>query len=233
MTRFLDFIALLGLALLTSFLSGTDQIGLLINPRYEILVSFGSACLIMGALWTLFRGKSIRRDRSHVTSAILILFVLVFSTQIPLRSLSSETALNRGVESRVPTIDELKFTEALNTPSKERTLTEWVRILTQHPDPRIFFGQKVVLEGMVAKLPSLPENTLMLSRFVVACCIADARPLALLVTVPNTEEWENSDWIRVSGTIESGEFEGKQRGFVSAENIQIIDEPKNPYEYEY
>lgn len=231
--RLIDIIALLGLALLASYLSGTGQIGLLINPKYEILVSFGSACLIMGSLWTIVRGKLIHRDRAHVFSSLLIVLVLIFSTQIPLQSLSSETALSRGVENRVPTIDEVKFEEALNTPSEERTLTQWVRILTQHPDPRIFFGEAVILEGMVAKAPSLPENTVMLSRFVVACCIADARPLALLVTVPDPEEWDNSDWIRVTGTIESGEFEGKQRGFIEAQNIQLISEPKNPYEYEY
>lgn len=232
-SRILEVLALLGLMVLVRFLSISGQISLLINPRYEILVSVASVWLVLAAIWTFFRGDIQRRSRHHTANVLIVIIVVAISTQIPLQSLSSETAKNRGVTSRVLSVNEVKYQEAINTPADERELTQWVRILTQHEDPRAFLGQEVTLEGMVVTIPSLPENTIMLARFVVSCCIADARPLALLVSVEDPTRWENNDWLRVNGTIELGEYEGKQRGVIKAREVELIPEPESPYVFEY
>ncbi|MGE3278317.1 MAG: TIGR03943 family protein [Candidatus Altimarinota bacterium] len=232
-SRWIDAIALLGLWIFVSYLSGTGQTSLLINPHYHLIVSFASACLILAAGWLLLKSRSLQHMSSHTFSAVVIISTVIMGFQLPLQSLSSETALSRGVETRVPSFDEIKFQEAMNTPSGERTLIQWSRILTQHPDPRIFIGQKVRLEGMVVKPEKSEENTLLLIRFVVGCCIADARPLGLLIDTSDADQWENNEWIAVNGTISLKEYDGQARGVVHAQTVELISKPKNPYEFEY
>lgn len=230
--RLLDIIALSGLAILVSFLSGTGQLTMLIHPRFQWLVSFASALLLLASFWLLFRGHLLRRDRSHILSSLLIIGVVFMFPFVPLQSLSSATALNRGVGDRAPSRDEALMLEALNTPPLERNMSKWVRLLA-HQSPDQYLGEEVSLEAMVVKIPSLPPNTVMLTRFLVACCVADARPFGLLAVFPEGFEVENDEWVRVRGEIVMGEYEGSERGVVQATSVEVITQPDDPYEFQY
>ena len=73
----------------------------------------------------------------------------------------------------------------------------------------------------------MESGTLELSRFLASCCAADAMPFSVDVQPPaDTPEYELSQWLRVSGTLEriGGSL------VIVAERMKPIERPSNPYE---
>jgi uncharacterized membrane protein YcgQ (UPF0703/DUF1980 family) len=68
----------------------------------------------------------------------------------------------------------------------------------------------------------------MAARFVVACCIADARGVALPVDWPGGEKLPRDSWVRVEGEVG---LAANGEPFIRARTVTTIDAPSNPYLY--
>jgi putative membrane protein len=90
-------------------------------------------------------------------------------------------------------------------------------------------GQRVRVAGLVARSPSLAPDELALLRYSIAHCVADARPLGLLVVTPDDRGWAADQWVRIEGTLARRERDGDRLVSIAAETIVPIDEPGNPY----
>jgi uncharacterized repeat protein (TIGR03943 family) len=67
------------------------------------------------------------------------------------------------------------------SPPEQRSLTDWVRLLRNQPDPALYAGEPVRVSGFVLAVPGqAPE----LARLLVRCCLADATPVGLAVRWP-------------------------------------------------
>ena len=62
-------------------------------------------------------------------------------------------------------------------------------------------GRRVRTEGIVYTSPSLPKGTVILFRFVIACCAADAQPVWILVTGQDSAALTRDTWFRVEGEL--------------------------------
>ncbi len=82
---------------------------------------------------------------------------------------------------------------------------------------------------MAARSDALAPNELALLRYAIAHCVADARPLALLVIVPGAVDLAADQWVEVEGLVAARQREGDRLVTVVAEHITPIDEPANPY----
>jgi uncharacterized repeat protein (TIGR03943 family) len=90
-------------------------------------------------------------------------------------------------------------------------------------------GQRVRVAGMAARSDALAPNELALLRYAIAHCVADARPLALLVVGPRALDLTEDQWVEVEGVVAVRQREGDRLVTVVAEYITPIDEPANPY----
>ena len=90
-------------------------------------------------------------------------------------------------------------------------------------------GQRVRVTGMAARSDALAPNELALLRYAIAHCVADARPLALLVVGPGALDLAEDQWVEVEGLVAVRQREGDRLVTVVAEHITPIDEPANPY----
>ena len=90
-------------------------------------------------------------------------------------------------------------------------------------------GQRVRATGLVARSSALEPDEFALLRYSIAHCVADARPLGLLVVAPGDAAWSTDQWVRIEGTLESRQRDGDRLVSVVAETIVPIDEPHNPY----
>jgi len=90
-------------------------------------------------------------------------------------------------------------------------------------------GQRVRVAGLVARSLSLAPDELALLRYSIAHCVADARPLGLLVVTPDDRGWAADQWVRIEGTLARRERDGDRLVSIAAETIVPIDEPGNPY----
>ncbi|MBV9387401.1 MAG: TIGR03943 family protein [Chroococcidiopsidaceae cyanobacterium CP_BM_ER_R8_30] len=232
-------IASWGILLLKYWLNG--KLGLLIHPDYFWLVTL--TALVMLTICGL-QVRELRRRRScasrvaHLTlfppglsSSILLLTALlglVFTPHI----FTSQIALQRGVTDTVAMTRAQPQAFRSSRPPEERTLVDWVRMLNVYPEPDEYTGQKVNVQGFVIHPPELPPNLLMLSRFVITCCAADAYPVGLPVKLDQTSKAYPSDsWLEVQGQMITENLAGKRQLTIQASSIRQITEPKNPYDY--
>ena len=70
----------------------------------------------------------------------------------------------------------------------------------------------------------------MVMRYFVTCCIADARPVGLIVRDTTHGALQDNEWVSVTGTMSSATTGGQQIAVVKPQNI-VKTTAGNPYMY--
>ena len=229
-----------GILLLKYAIDGTLYI--LIHPSYYLLVTVTGGCLLLiGILqsWRLYRYQSIDdRELQHSSllpqgvTTMLLLGTAIAGLIITPKLFNSHAAVQRGVSSESVTVTRNQ-TQAFRTNIKpeSKSLVDWVRTLNLYPEPDAYLGQKVNVSGFIVNRPELPPNYLMLSRFVITCCAADAYPVALPVKFTGDRQtYAQDSWLQVKGKMMDETFAGSRQLVIAATELQPIKAPKNPYQ---
>ena len=90
-------------------------------------------------------------------------------------------------------------------------------------------GQRVRVTGLALRADGLGAGELALLRYAIAHCVADARPLALLVATPGDRAEAADQWVEVEGVLAVTERDGSRLVTIAAERVRPIPEPPNPY----
>lgn len=220
----------------------TGKLNLLIHPDYFWLVITGGLGLLVVAVlraWQLLRQRRATLVVQHVSllpagfSSTLLLVTAILGLMFTPRVFASQTALQRGVTDFLAATRSQPQAFRSSVKPEERSLLDWVRTLNVYPEPDAYTGQKVKVQGFVIHSPELPPEYLLLSRFVISCCAADAYPVGLPVKLTkNPQAYPPDTWLEVEGQMTTGNLGGKRQLTIQA-NIppKKIPEPKNPYEY--
>jgi putative membrane protein len=245
----LSIVAILAWAILLLKYALTGQYYLLIHPNYLILMLLTSIfLLIIGILKTIQLKKVFLQtpnNEQHLTifppgiGSSLLLIAAIAGLIIPPTVLSSQTALQRGVTETLPPTRDRPQTFITQTKPEERSLIQWVRTLNAYPEPDAYTGQKAKITGFVINLPELPDNYLLLSRFILTCCAVDAYPVFIPIELPtDTGQYPADTWLEIEGTAiaktlkirdRSDKPQEKRRLVVKVSKIKQIPTPKNPY----
>ncbi|WLR54768.1 TIGR03943 family protein [Mesobacillus subterraneus] len=94
-----------------------------------------------------------------------------------------------------------------------------------------FQGRKVSLYGFVYKEEGFTENQLVVSRFLVTHCVADASIIGFLSEFPDAAKIEKDTWIKIEGVIEAGSYMDTAIPLVKVSKWEITEEPAVPYLY--
>jgi uncharacterized repeat protein (TIGR03943 family) len=248
----LDVVAIIawGFLLLRYWL--TDTLGLLIHPDYFWLVIFGGIGLLtIGSwkIWLMVKPYLKRRPNSrknyvtpppeqHISlipptlSSVILLTAAVLAFFIPPRIFTSQIALERGVtDTLLMTRSQPREFKIAKRP-EERTLIDWIRTLNVYPEPDAYTGQKAKIEGFVIHSPQLPDDYLLISRFIITCCAADAYPVGLPVKLTSSRtSFAPDTWLNVEGEMITETLANKRQLVIKANSLTPIPEPKNPYDY--
>jgi uncharacterized repeat protein (TIGR03943 family) len=90
-------------------------------------------------------------------------------------------------------------------------------------------GQRVRVTGMVMTSDALEAGEFAVLRYAIVHCVADARPVALLVVAPAPVNMPSDQWIQIDGEVSSRPREGDRLVTIVARRITPIAEPNNPY----
>jgi putative membrane protein len=90
-------------------------------------------------------------------------------------------------------------------------------------------GQRVRVAGLALRGQSQGEREFTLLRYFIAHCVADARPLALLVFASANPPVAADQWVEVEGVLGVSEREGSRLVTIVADRARPIPEPPNPY----
>ncbi|MFC5449467.1 TIGR03943 family putative permease subunit [Paenibacillus aestuarii] len=94
-----------------------------------------------------------------------------------------------------------------------------------------FIGKKIELTGFVYREKDLRTDQFIVGRFAVSCCSADASPYGVLTEFPTANNFAKDTWVKVTGTIENGNYNGNDIFTIHATKVEKIPDPKTPYVY--
>ena len=233
-----------GLVLLRFWIAG--KMPLLLHPNYVWLaVMAGVALLGLGAwkarqgwLMTRRRSRSVLPNPQHFTlmpprlSSLLLIAVALVGLGFTPRPFASDVALNRGVtETLAMTRSQPQSFRATVQP-EDRSIIDWIRTLGVYPEPDAYTGQKVNVKGFVIHPPNLPADYLVISRFVITCCAADAYPVGLPVKLEgDRSQYAPDSWQQIRGSMITETLNDQRQLVIQASAIESIPEPRNPYAY--
>ncbi|MGF1497447.1 MAG: TIGR03943 family protein [Elainellaceae cyanobacterium] len=225
----------------------TGEIYFLLHPDYMWLAtSAGVGLLGLGGflIWQILPlpRRSARRSKlanvQHISlfprsfSSTLLIAVGVLGLVITPRPFASDIALQRGVtDTLTMTRSQPQAFHATNRP-EERSLIEWVRTLNVYPEPDAYTGQRANVQGFVIHPSELPDDYLMISRFIITCCAADAYPVGLPVKLSQDRSAYPADrWFEIQGEMMTETLNDQRQLVIKATSLEEIPEPRNPYDY--
>ncbi|MGB3494064.1 MAG: TIGR03943 family protein [Elainellaceae cyanobacterium] len=234
-----------GMLLLKYRISG--QIYFLLHPNYIWLTSVAGLTLLSLTayrLWLHFRGK-MRRSRANSTLTLqhisffpvglgsgLLLAIAILGFIYTPRPFASDIALQRGVADTLLMTRSQPESFRASVSAADRSLIDWIRTLNVYPEPDAYTGDSVNVTGFAVYPPDLPSDHLMISRFVITCCAADAYPVGLPVKLSgDRSDYPADEWFSIEGKMITSEINGQRQLVIEADSIESIPTPRNPYDF--
>lgn len=94
-----------------------------------------------------------------------------------------------------------------------------------------FKGKKIKIKGFVYKEEGLPLNQLVISRFLITHCVADASIIGFLSEFSDVPPLDQDAWIEAEGVLDITTYNGAVLPLIKITDWKKINEPKTPYVY--
>lgn len=226
------------------------QLGFYIHPRYHLLAVVatvaGGMLLLIDIVLQLrhnLAGKRRASARPAPTKhpkkprrtipilSIVTAGILVLSSILPPRPLSSSSAANRATSGPTSTTGRCDKPEPLD--GKPVSMNRWRSAFDDCPNDSFFDGVTIDVTGFVARDPGgfYDNRYFELSRFVISCCAVDSTPVSILVKSPDAERYRDNQWLQIRGQIKRELSGGKAVYVLTNPTITPTTEPTNPYEF--
>lgn len=208
-----------------------------INQRFVILTWLAAGgFLLVGASYYLISGRqtaaSLGREPMTWVGLLIASLPLLFGWLAPTQPLGAAAIGNREINlGGIASIAPPQGGGTVNLGPGDRNIIDWLSDFQRRGDPASFDGEEAHLIGFVYRDERFPDDTFMVARFTVSCCVADAAPIGLVVRWPEAAELPTDQWVEINGRFQAGDFNGQQVPILVAEEIVRIDPPRHPYLY--
>jgi uncharacterized repeat protein (TIGR03943 family) len=229
----------LGIYFISTIVSG--NLNNYINLRFAWLSYLAAGLfLLLGAFSLVTALRPPQRapfagDPTHVQAGwgiiAIIAVPLVLGTLIPSQPLGVDAVGGIDITGSAAQVSAGNAATTFTINPLDRNVLDWLRVFNQTADPAALNGEPVDVIGFVYVEPGYPDNQFMTARFTISCCVADANAIGLPVQWADAPALAQGQWVRVTGTMQTGEFQGKSTPIVVADHIELIEQPKNPYLY--
>ncbi|PLT31160.1 TIGR03943 family putative permease subunit [Peribacillus deserti] len=98
-------------------------------------------------------------------------------------------------------------------------------------DIKKFKGRKIELKGFVYKEDGFGPNQLVISRFLITHCVADASIIGFLSEIPDASSLKEDTWIEATGILDVTTYNGTELPTIKITDLKKTSEPKEPYLY--
>jgi putative membrane protein len=231
---------LLGMSIFLGSKAASGQLTFYINQRFVPLTIFGMVFLALLAQTVFAEIKRSREhehevhdhDHDHAPAAANLwsmLVPLLIGVLIPARPLNSSALDAKGFSTNAPLVSADSSAQLFETDSEERNILDWLKLFNYERDVSRFYGQKASVIGFVYFDKALNKNQFLVSRFIVACCSADAYALGMAVNWDEAAVLKQDSWVLVKGTVNSVTLNGVVVPLIEADSVQTVPEPEQPY----
>jgi putative membrane protein len=118
---------------------------------------------------------------------------------------------------------------------------DWEPVINEHnfmaamivlyTDPGAYANQPIEFSGFIYRQKDFPEDCVLVSRFGITCCAADAQVTGLLCRFKGFDSLSDDQWVKVKGIIKSQAYLDQEIPIVDIDSLQLIQSPANPYVY--
>ncbi|MEW9671479.1 TIGR03943 family protein [Ammoniphilus sp. 3BR4] len=127
-------------------------------------------------------------------------------------------------------INEMKNERQIQMANADRNFVSKYDTISLYPEQ--FKGMPIEMMGFVYKEEGLMKsNQLVLSRFIITHCVADAGLLGFLAQMDEASQLEKDTWIQVKGTLDLTTYGDMELPIIKVREWKVVDPPKDPYVY--
>lgn len=232
------------LAAVTIALTLTGQLGLYINPESAWFAVSMAVIALLGTVASFALPLGAEEDHGHdhgeahdhaasahrpraagaiatVTGGVLATGTALAIVLTPPATLSAELAMSRdtGAAPLFQGSDTIALAATGDTASFG--VGEWASVFATATNPEAFDGDEITVTGFVTP----GGDGFDLTRLVITHCVIDAQPASVPVAVSGAPDI--GTWVTVTGTIR--DIDGRLQ--IDAASVDVVDQPKDPYEY--
>lgn len=161
----------------------------------------------------------------------IVALPLILGVVIPSNPLDASAVATRGVTTNL-TVAAEDDGQVLGLVPSERNVLDWVRAMSLNPDPASLNGQEANLVGFVYRDIQFTDDQMMVARFTLSCCVADATAIGVVVQSDVAAQFEQDTWVQVTGTFQQGTLDGNPIPVLVADTVEPVEEPLQPYLYQ-
>ena len=229
----------LGFGLLVKIIDG--RVLLYIHQRFVALVLLAALALIILAQYVLRArpeaepgdGEVGKPDRPPAWGLWLTALPLLVGLLVPERPLGAAALETRRIYTTAAGRAFGGAADSAAISPEQRTILDWVRIFGDTGDDPAglspYSGQTADVSGFVVRDPRLGPDQFLVGRFTIACCVADASALGMVVEWPEAEALPVNRWVRVRGPVYPLVLEERTVPAIEAVTVEAIPEPVQPY----
>jgi putative membrane protein len=206
-------------------LFSTGRTYLYLSTRTSWLVPTGAVIFTLAAIGRLVTARAARPepvDRQNAWGLGLMALPVVLVLALPPATLGAYTVQKRatfagsaiGATARDVTgpLDFVDIGAAQSFPAAMDQL-------------RARAGEPITLDGFVTKQASAPPDEILLTRYIVTCCVADATIAQVRIVGLPPGDYENDEWLEVTGNV----YPVGREVLVAAASATPISVPSQPY----
>lgn len=98
-------------------------------------------------------------------------------------------------------------------------------------EPFKYKDRQITMTGFVYKEEGFESNQLVISRFLITHCVADASVVGFLSEFDEAPSILVDEWVEVKGTLDVIEYNGVELPMLKINALKKVKEPKEPYVY--
>jgi putative membrane protein len=125
------------------------------------------------------------------------------------------------------TIDELLKQDTISM--KEEKFASYADAITLYPD--LFKGKSIQLKGFVYKEEGMNKDELVVGRFIITHCIADAGLIGFMVKMDEAPGLESDTWIEIEGVLDMTKYGDFDMPVIKVSSWNTVSAPDDPYVY--
>jgi uncharacterized repeat protein (TIGR03943 family) len=240
--RLLQASIFLGLFLFLIFKVIKNQLYWYINTRFMILTQIGIVFMAILAIVLFIEARLKRAHQqggqhdAHTHKPVpfnlwIMAIPFLIGILIPAKPLDSTAVSAKGLTTTSALISSNSSSHPFETESEQRNVLDWVKLFYFEKDLGPYIGQKASVIGFVYFDSSLPKGQFFVSRFILACCAADAYAVGMIVKPPAGITVKADDWVQVKGLIDVASFDEHNSPLILADAITPVAQPDQPYLY--
>jgi putative membrane protein len=208
------------------FLILADRVDLYLSTRTSWVVPMAAGLLSIAALGTFAAARSSRSEALGLREGVvmsLLAVPVVLLVALPPATLGTFSASKKATFSGSSagffwTFDETSEVTLLMVAAAQ-TSDEGSKLLARRA------GEEVAFVGFVARNADTPADEILLTRYVITCCAADATVVQVRVVNVTPARFEPEDWVEVRGQI----YPIGRQVIVNASSVEEVARPEKPY----